>query len=116
MQKVGRKMPPIRSHQWIDYVDLMMHRAMARKIRRRPTLFSTAGRNIARWEKNRGSCSTPLLEWKKILKENDMRAVLLMITRANEEGNRLRQSSPFVGVLTQAEVRAIWSRYDKERT
>ena len=98
----------------IDLVDLVMHRAMARKIRRKPTLFKRARRNIARWEKRNRGCSQPLRQWKQILSENNIATVLRLITLANDEGDRLRQCSPFVGVLTQREVSAIWARYDKE--
>ena len=114
MRKTVRKIPPVRSHQWLDYVDLIVHRAMARKIRREPKLFNRAHRNLARWEKRNRGCSQPLREWKQILRDNDMAAVLRTITRANEEGDRLRQSSPFVGILSQGEVQAIWARYEKE--
>ena len=114
MRKAVRELPPVRSHQWVDFVDLMMHRAIARKIRREPKLFNRARRNIARWEKRNRGCSQPLREWKEILRANEMTEVLRLITRANDEGDRMRQCSPFVGVLTQDEVRKIWARYDQE--
>ena len=114
MRKAVRKLPPVRSHQWVDFVDLMAHRAMARKIRREPKLFSRAHRNIARWEKRNRGCPQPLREWKTILQHNDMGKVLRIMTRADEEGNRLRQSSPFCGILTEREREAIWARYDQE--
>ena len=114
MRKPVKKVPPVRSHQWIDFVDLMAHRAIARKIRREPKLFSRARRNIARWEKARRACPPPLREWKEILRNNDMATVLRLITRADEEGDRLRSISPFCGILTEEEQKAIWSRYDQE--
>lgn len=116
MRKVARRLPPVRSHQWIDYVDLMAHRAMARKIRRQPKLFSRARRNITRWEKSNRGCPQPLQEWKRILRENNLATVLRIMTRADEEGNRLRQSSPFCGILTEREREAIWARYDQGQT
>lgn len=116
MRNPAYKLPPVRSHQWIDFVDLMAHRAMARKIRRMPVLFNRVRRNIARWEKCNRSCPEPLREWKEILRENDMQEVLRIVSRAGEEGNRLRQSSPFCGILTETEREAIWVRYDKGQT
>jgi hypothetical protein len=113
MRIPANKLPPARSHQWIDFVDLMVHRAMARKIRRKPGLFRRARRNIARWEKSNRGCPEPLREWKRIFREHDMNGVLRLITRADEEGNRLRQSSPFCGILTAKEREAIWARYDQ---
>ena len=114
MRKAARKLPPVRSHQWIDLVDLAMHRAMARKIRRQPGLFGRARCNIARWEKGNRGCPLPLREWKRILRENDLSTVLRIMTRPGEEGNRLRQSSPFCGILTEREREAIWTRYDED--
>ena len=113
MRKAARKLPPKLSHQWIDLVDLMAHRAMARKIRRQPALFNRAARNIARWEKSNRGCPAPLREWKQILSENKMGQVLRLMTRSDEEGNRLRQSSPFCGILTERERKELWAHYDQ---
>jgi hypothetical protein len=114
MPKKAQKMPPMLSHQWIDLVDLAMHRAIARKIRREPKLYSRARRNLAHWEKVKRACPPPLREWKEILRNNDMKTVLRILTRADEEGDRLRQSSPFCGILTERERDAIWARYDEK--
>ena len=112
MRKAVAKSPPKLSHQWIDLVDLAMHRAIARKIRRQPKLFNRAQRTLARWEKARRACSPPLREWKAILRDNDMNAVLRLLTRPGDEGQRLRSTAPFCGILTDREVRAVWARYD----
>ena len=112
MRRTARPMPPKLSHQWIDLVDLAMHRAIARKIRREPKLFRRAQRTLARWEKAKRACPPPLREWKQILRDNEMSAVLRLITRADEEGNRLRSTAPFCGILTEREREAIWARYD----
>jgi hypothetical protein len=112
MQKTARKMPPKLSHQWIDLVDLAMHRAIVRKIRREPTLFNRAGRTLTRWEKVKRACPPPLREWKQILQNNDRNTVLRMLTRLGDEETRLRSTSPFCGILTQREVEAVWARYD----
>ena len=114
MRTAARKLPPVRSHQWIDLVDLAMHRAIVRKIHRQPKLYHRARRTLVRWERVKRACPPPLREWKLILKENDMNAVLRLVTRADEEGNRLRSTSPFCDVLTDREVKAIWARYDQE--
>jgi hypothetical protein len=112
MRKAARKMPPVRSHQWIDLVDLAMHRAIARKIRQEPRLYERARHRLAHWEKVKRACPPPLREWKQILRDNDMNMVLRMITRPDEEGNRLRSTAPFCDILTEQEVKAIWARYD----
>ncbi len=112
MRKAAQKLPPKLSHQWIDLVDLAMHRAIARKIRRAPELYKRARRRLAHWEKVKRACPPPLREWKQILRDNDMNAVLRLITRPDEEGNRLRSIAPFCDILSEQEVKAIWARYD----
>jgi hypothetical protein len=112
MRKAASKVPQKLSHQWIDLVDLAMHRAIVRKIRRQPRLFKRARRTLARWEKARRACSPPMSEWKAILRDNDMNMVLRLLTRPDGEGQRLRSTAPFCGILTAREVRAVWARYD----
>src|SRR5690242_8155399 len=101
MRKKGRKMPPMLSHQWIDLVDLAMHRAIVRQIRRKPRLYQRARRTLSRWEKAGRACPPPPREWKEILRKNDMRTVLRILTQTDDEGQRLRSTAPFCGILTQ---------------
>jgi hypothetical protein len=112
MRKAVKPRPPKLSHPWIDVVDLAMHRAIVRKIRRQPGLFKRARRTLARWERAKRACPPPLREWKLILENRDMDSVLRLLTRPDEEGNRLRSTAPFCGILTQREVEVIWARYD----
>ena len=112
MRKSANKLPPKLSHQWIDLVDLAMHRAIARKIRREPKLFNRAQRTLARWERAKRACPPPLREWKQILRDNDMPTVLRLLTSPDNKGQRLRSTAPFCDILTDREVRAIWARYD----
>ena len=114
MRKVANKLPPLRSHQMIDLVELAVHRAIVRKIRREPKLYDRARRTLARWERVKRACPPPLREWKLILRDNDQNAVFRILTRTDDEGDRLRSISPFHGILTQREVAGIWARYDKE--
>jgi hypothetical protein len=43
---------------------------------------------------------------KKILREHPMERLLEILTQDNDEGQRLRQSAPFVGILSEKEGRA----------
>src|SRR5437660_9873384 len=112
MRKAARKLPPVCSHQWIDLVDLAMHRAIARKIRREHKLYTRARRTLARWEKNHGSSTSCWREWKELLRHNSMDTVLRILTRPDDDGQRLRSTAPFCGILTRQEVEAVWARYD----
>ncbi len=104
------------SHQWIALVDLAMHRAIARKIRREPKLYRRAWRTLARWERVGRACPPTLREWKALLRDNDMETVLRILVRKGDEEDRLRSTAPFCGILTQRELEGIWARYDKKPT
>lgn len=112
MRKAVRKLPPKLSHQWIDLVDLAMHRAIVRKIRREPRLYGRARRTLARWERVKRACPPPLREWKQILRDQPMNEVLRLLTRLDEEGIRLRSIAPFCDILSDLEVKAVHARYD----
>ena len=101
MQKIAVKLPDMRSHQWIDLVNLEMCLAIARKIRSNPRLMRIPHANLRRWRKvKRGLCAFHL-EWLKILETNPWPRVLDVLTQDNDEGQRLRQGDPFVGILTE---------------
>jgi hypothetical protein len=116
MRRSIRKLPPVLSHQWLDLVDLAMHRAIARKIRREPILYKRARRTLARWEKRHGSSTAPWREWKNLLRSEDMNSVLRILTRDDDEGQRLRSTAPFCGILTERKMDAVRARYDPEPT
>ncbi len=50
-----------------------------------------------------------LLEWKDILESCSGAEIRAIITADTDEGQRLRSSSPFAGVLTLKERRKSWS-------
>jgi len=116
MRRTVRKRPPLLSHQWIDVVNLAMHRAIVRKLRRDPKLYDRARRTLARWEKAQRGCPPPLREWRDILCHNNRETVLRMLTRRTQEADRLRSIAPFCDILTAHELKAIWARYDKTTT
>ncbi len=108
MRKAARKLPPVRSHQWIDLVDLEMSRRIARKIRQDPSLMRVPKANLRRWRRKFGYWPPAFREWADILKNNPLPRVLEILTQDNDEGQRLRQSDPFVGILTVEERRRFF--------
>jgi hypothetical protein len=107
MRKTAQKPPPVLSHQWIDLVNLEMCLAIAEKVRRNPRLMRIPRANLQRWrEKNRGLARAQR-EWEMILKRHPTERVLEILTQDNDEGQRLRQSDPFVGILSEKERRAF---------
>ena len=62
--------------------------------------------NLARWEEQ-GTWVTAYDEWRSIAARSDDGALFAAMLGRDEESTRLRQSPPFVGLLSQEEVRAL---------
>jgi hypothetical protein len=93
----------MRTHQEIDARSLAMHRVVAEKIRRDPSLFDKAKATLARWRASGSSPSDPYLdEWERLM-ERGMDGCLAIAVEDSERANALRQCSPFAGVLTSRE-------------
>lgn len=98
---------PTRSN-FVDLFNLMLHRAVAKKLRRdAKSVLRISHDNLNRWlKKNENSA---LLEWRKILETHTPEEIIKIISQDTNEGQRLRSSSPFVGVLSETERERIWS-------
>ena len=105
----GTPAPEPWSHPWHDQLGLLYHRAMAEKIRCQPALLDIARGNLRRWmaAERDATPSQSRREWGRILETEGVEAILRLITDPSEEGHRRRQSSPFAGILTPEESRAI---------
>ncbi len=103
-------LPP---NNFIDLFNLMLHRAVAEKLRQdAKAVLQIARNNLNRWltsESFAGSECFALLEWKEILETHMPEEIIKIITQDTDEGQRLRSSSPFAGVLNEAEREKIWS-------
>jgi hypothetical protein len=104
----------MRSHRWIEQRSLALHEAVAAKLEVRPELVDVARANLRRWLAT--SDAGDLREWWVILQEAPMPALLALLRSPDERGARLRQSSPFAGVLTPLERQAIFDAYEPHRT
>jgi hypothetical protein len=116
MRKPANQLPPKLSHQWIDLVDLKMCRRIAQKVKRDPSLMRIPRANLRRWRKKLGEWPPALREWEKILRDNPLDRVLEILTQDNDDGQRLRQSDPFVGILTEKERRVFLKFNEKTAT
>ncbi len=98
---------------FVDFFSLMLHRAVAEKMCvDEAKVLQMARNNLVRWLKSEsfaGSERFALLEWQEILEKSTPEEIRKIITQDNDEGQRLRSSSPFVGVLSEAEREKIWS-------
>jgi hypothetical protein len=99
------------SHRILDARSLAMHVVAAEKIERNSDLLNIPRRNLERWTAHWGD-SPPawLSEWRQILRK-PWPVIAALITEQSENATRLRQSSPFAGVLTPMERRRIYEAF-----
>ena len=88
-----------------------MHAVIARKIDRDPTLLEIPRRNLARWRKRWADAPPAWLEEWQALLERPWPQIGAQITEPSEQGARLRQSTPFAGVLSEAERERIYEAF-----
>lgn len=98
---------------FVDRYSLSIHRAVAEKmITDESAVISIARANLDRWLNSESFDPNErhaLLEWKEILDDSEPAVIRRIITADTDEGQRLRSSSPFVGILTPDELKKFWS-------
>lgn len=110
--------PPKRSrtHEWIDQRSLALDRAIAQRLRAQPDLLERAKTTLERWiEQREPSVPRVLLEWREILNDWSLERILEFLGSADERPRRLRQSSPFCGILSPEERLAVFKEYESRR-
>lgn len=103
------------SHALIDQRSLDFHRLIAEKIRQQPDLMDLVRSNLEHTlvESDLAeSLKHPLREWLVILQTRSFEEILHVLTENSHEGQRLRSSTPFWGIITQQERREIFRRYE----
>lgn len=108
------------THRFLDEFALAYHRAVAERLRERPAdVLAHARRNLDRWM--RGEAFGPgemssLEEWLEILDGSGVDRLIEIITEDSEEGQRLRQSSPFAGAIPPDERLEILAACEQTAT
>lgn len=93
-------------HETLDRRSLYMHAHVAAYLRAHPEGLAEAAATLARWRAKADERVQPALaEWTEIL-ERGLEATLAVALEHSEEGDRLRQSSPLLGLL---DARERWS-------
>jgi hypothetical protein len=99
------------SHRLLEARSLAMHALIAAKIERDPRLLDVPRGNLKRWRARwEGQAPAWHEEWSRIM-QRPWPQIAAVITEPSEEGARLRQSSPFPGVLSVAERRRIYEAF-----
>lgn len=103
--------PGYSSHRLLEARSLAMHSVIAQKIERDPKLLDIPRNNLKRWSA-RWQDRAPAWheEWRGIM-NRPWREIAALITEPSEEAARLRQSSPFAGVLSAAQRRRIYEAF-----
>jgi hypothetical protein len=106
-----------RGHEWIDQRSLALDKAIAAKLRARPELLQCATETLQNWIRQRQpTVPQVMLEWQEILTTWSFDKITALLTSSEPEPTRLRQSSPFCGILTQQERMKIFQEYESFRT
>ena len=94
----------LQSHDEVMARSLRMSRVIADLIRQDPTLVKRATRHVARLiNEDQGLANKDLAEWRQLLETYSAERLGDLIASRTSRGDRLRQSSPFFAVLTEAE-------------
>ena len=100
----------ISDHVRLDQRSLALHRRVAEKLAAQPDLIDVARENLRRWQASSDRPSLALAEWVSIL-DQPLDEIVALLVDPSDDAVRLRQSSPFAGILTEAERLAIYEPY-----
>ena len=93
----------MKDHRLIDERSLAFERLIVAKLRSEPALVEKARGNLARWLETCSPGVRPvLIEWQRLL-DGPFDELLVLLEATDERATRLRQSSPFCGILTEEE-------------
>lgn len=108
--------PPFGSQQAIDALALDYHCQVAGRLLSSPeTVLDRARNNLKRWmtaHEGTGSAGA-LQEWQSLLDTKTVQELIEIITEDSDEGQRLRSSTPFTGILSPQEREQLRARYEE---
>ena len=100
-----------RGHPVSDHRSLEMMKRIAQRIDAEPVRWIAHARaNLARWIRaaNEQEPTYPQREWLALLERHDWHQLRAMLLAETDEGQRLRSSHPFTGILSAHERRAVY--------
>ena len=86
------------THERNDRYSLLLHRDLARLLRSDESLLARGRRNILRWQAMHGHSVPAWDEWLRLI-DSGADAVAKIMVDEGEEATRLRQSTPFAGIV-----------------
>lgn len=94
-------------HPEIDRMVLELTRLVVTRIDENPGLVRIGLENIERWTRQRGYVPRCHAEWKELIEHHPWDRLRELLLEESDEGQRLRSSHPFKGLVTETERRAI---------
>jgi hypothetical protein len=113
IEQLSIKISP-QSANFSDLVSLALHHFVAVRLRSNPLLIEKAKSNLRNWLEETPNV-VAWLEWKTILETENIEEVLKILTAETDEGQRLRSSSPFAGLVTTEERSEIIKYCEKAK-
>jgi hypothetical protein len=110
---------PSNWHTIIDARSRELHTIIAGKIRLNPSLIGQVRETLTRWLRAMDEIDRSreaLVEWQCKLEDQPLDEVLEFMASEDEEACRLRQSSPFVDLLTEQERLDVFRKYEAFRS
>lgn len=105
---------PLR-HRKLEERSVALHREIVQRIRRNPDLLGRVRERLSR-DIRSGRFSISLAdamhEWLDLLDSSSVEQVLELLVDEGENARRLRQSTPFAGILTQEERRRVLEKHE----
>jgi hypothetical protein len=99
------------SHRIIELRSLAMHCIAAQKIERNPALLDNVRDTLKTWRMRYGKeVPRALDEWQDVLSQ-PWPMIAELITNPGEHATRMRQSTPFAGVLTSDERERVYAAF-----
>jgi hypothetical protein len=109
------------SQEFIDALSLARHHEVARMLQSEPGILEKARANAERWlasgNYDDGEAAS-VREWLPLLDRNRLSELLKALTSTSENATRMRQSSPFTGIIPKATYRSLrdnliqeWSKH-----
>ena len=99
-------LPWANPHDRLDEIRRRAHIAIAAKIDVDPALLEVPRQNIHRWARHMGRMPAAYAEWLEAL-ERSWPEIRHILVSPDENSVRMRQSTPFSGILSQRERLAI---------
>ena|GEM_PF-898256 len=107
MDSMAEQSDLIGSHLFLDRLALAFHLAAAARLLLSPeSVLAQATDNLKRWlamQDPESGAAQSLREWQVLIDRCSTSELIRVMTEDSDEGQRLRQSSPFTGILSDQE-------------